>query len=224
MVTERLEEDSDLSKLMVETVKRISNSKLSFNKTTWILLIKMLKNKGAQTILSTSVSYQWDLLIKKVLKEKVKMALVVARLTADNITVLSSTVWFLIQGLKELLRMLGNRLTQVLSSKKDKLITKVWWSSLAVIKLRIWSLDQLPRLISQDHQSLKLVPTQVQLEDKDLQEHQETSKTNSMESMDAAWTSKEMASKIQITKESWLKFSKINMQDIKHSMVSNRTM
>jgi hypothetical protein len=60
-----------------------------------------------------------------VLKEKVKMALVVARLTADNITVLSSTVWFLIQGLKELLRMLGNRLTQVLSSKKDKLITKV---------------------------------------------------------------------------------------------------
>jgi hypothetical protein len=60
-----------------------------------------------------------------VLKEKVKMALVVARLTADNITVLSSTVWFLIQALKEQLRMLGNRLTQVLSSKKDKLITKV---------------------------------------------------------------------------------------------------
>ena len=161
----------------------------------------MLKSKEVQTILLTLVSYQWDLLIKKVLKEKVKMELEVATRTEDNTTVVSLTAWFLIQVHKDQLKMPGNRLMQAPSSKMVKLTTKVWWSNLAVIKPRIWSLDQPPKLIFQDHQSLKLVPIQVQLEDKDLQEHQEISKTNSMEYMDEVWTSKEMASKIQIIKE-----------------------
>ena len=53
------------------------------------------------------------------------MALEVARQMVDNTTVASSTAWFLIQGHKEQPKMLGNQLMQALSSKKDKLITKV---------------------------------------------------------------------------------------------------
>ena len=198
--------DSDLFNNLKTLINRTnSNNKMS--------LCKIL------TIQSTLVSFQWDLLTRKTLRGKAK---------EETINKLLME-WYRMVRCHLDPRTLGNQLTRrpsKMTTLPHQNRTKVLCSNLAAIKHKIWYLDQLLRLKSQDHQLLKVIimDTQLQLEvDRDHQGHLTTSRINSMRSMVEEWASKEMARLLMVNqetpKESSLKSSKTSMQEEQPSTI-----
>ena len=130
-------------------------------------------------------------------------------------------------------KMLGNLLIQLVLIMICKLMEsnlRAWCSSHAVIKPKIWYLDLLLKLRSQDLQSLKAMVDHKPLEVvKDLLVLRQTLKPSFMQSMEEAWASKEMDKQSittvkQPTPRAFSpKFSKINTIDKTLSII-NKTM
>ena len=163
-----------------------------------------------QTIQLMLVSYQWDLLTKRTLREKAIRAEIIIKL---------SMAWYKTDkcNLEMDPKMPGNLLTLLQSRMifQDPNKIKVLCSSHAVTRLKIWFLDLLLNLRFPDHLLHKEIATPRQLVvAPDLLEHLITSRINSTQFMEEAWASKETVKPSiimvnqQMQKESLLRFSK----------------